>query len=342
MRSDVDFRVREHLTGKDVMITGGLGFIGSNLAIRLVSLGASVVLVDSLVPAYGGNLFNITGIEDDVRVNIADIRDQHSMAYLVRDKDFIFNLAGQVSHIDSMEDPFTDLEINIRAQLSILEACRRNNPKVKIIYTSTRQLYGKPQYLPVDELHPTSPTDANGVDKLAGELYHLLYHNVYSIRSVSLRLTNTFGPRQLVKHSRQGFMGWFIRQIVENKEIQLFGDGSQIRDFNYVEDVIDALLLAAVSDKADGQIFNLGGNEPVSLRQLVEMMIQINGGGSYRVVPFPADKKKIDIGSFYGKYSKINETLGWEPQTPLRVGLEKTIAFYKQNIDHYVGDSDGT
>src|SRR5215467_5797951 len=177
MRANVDSKARHHLAGKEVMITGGLGFIGSNLAIRLVSLGASVTLVDSLVPAYGGNLFNIDGIEDQVRVNVADVRDQHSTAYLVRHKDFIFNLAGQVSHIDSMEDPFTDLEINIRAQLSLLEACRRNNPKVKIIYTSTRQLYGKPQYLPVDELHPTSPTDANGVDKLAGELYHLLYHN---------------------------------------------------------------------------------------------------------------------------------------------------------------------
>jgi UDP-glucose 4-epimerase len=336
MRADIDSRVRPHLAGKEVMITGGLGFIGSNLAIRLVSLGASVTIVDSLVPAYGGNLFNIKGIEKEVRVNVADVRDQHSMAYLVRDKEFIFNLAGQVSHIDSMEDPFTDLEINVRSQLSILEACRKNNPIVRIIYTSTRQLYGKPQYLPVDEQHPALPTDANGVNKLAGELYHMLYMNVYGIRTVSLRLTNTFGPRQLIKHSRQGFMGWFIRRIVESKEVQLFGDGSQVRDFNYVDDVVDALLLAAVSKEADGQIYNLGGKEPVSLKQLVEMMIQINRGGSYKLVPFPDDKKRIDIGSFYGKYTKIKEALGWEPETTLREGLEKTIDFYKQNLEHYI------
>jgi len=320
------------------MVTGGLGFIGSNLAIRLVSLGASVTLVDSLVPAYGGNLYNIKDFRDQLRVNIADVRDRHSMAYLVRDKDFIFNLAGQVSHIDSMEDPFTDLEINVRSQLSLLEACRHNNPAVRIIYTSTRQLYGKPQYLPVDENHPALPTDANGVNKLAGELYHVLYRNVYGIRAVSLRLTNTFGPRQLIKHSRQGFMGWFVRQIVENKQISLFGDGSQVRDFNYVDDVVDALLLAAISDQGEGQIFNLGGNEPVSLKQLVELMIEINGGGSYRLVPFPDDKKRIDIGSFYGEYSKIKAALGWEPLTPLREGLEKTIAFYHQNLEHYLED----
>jgi len=336
MTTDVDSKARPQLAGKEVMITGGLGFIGSNLAIRLVSLGASVTLVDSLVPAYGGNPFNINGILNQVKVNVADVRDQHSTAYLVQGKDFIFNLAGQVSHIDSMEDPFTDLEINVRSQLSLLEACRRNNPSVRIIYTSTRQLYGKPQYLPVDEHHPVLPTDANGVNKLAGELYHMLYRNVYGIRAVSLRLTNTYGPRQLIKHSRQGFMGWFIRRIVEGKEIQLFGDGSQVRDFNYVDDVVDALLLAAVSERAEGQIFNLGGREPISLKQLVEMMIEINGGGSYRLVPFPEDKKRIDIGSFYGKYSKIKEALGWDPETSLRDGLQETFAFYKKNLEHYL------
>src|SRR5262245_22279433 len=336
MKTDVGVEIRQHFGGKKGMITGGLGFIGSNLAIRLVSLGASVVIVDSLVPAYGGNLFNIREIADRVCLNIADVRDQHSMAYLVRDKELIFNLAGQVSHIDSMEDPYTDLEINVRAQLSILEACRRNNPETKIIFTSTRQLYGKPEYLPVDEQHPARPTDANGVNKLAGELYHMLYHGVYGIRSVSLRLTNTFGPRQLIKHSRQGFMGWFIRRIVENNEIQLYGDGSKIRDLNYVDDVVDALLLAATSDNANGQIFNLGGKERVSLKQLVELMIEINQAGSYRLVPFPTDQKRIDIGSFYATYSKINETLGWEPRVGLREGLEKTLAFYRQNLEHYV------
>ncbi|HWP44276.1 MAG TPA: NAD-dependent epimerase/dehydratase family protein [Blastocatellia bacterium] len=326
----------EELAGRDVLVTGGLGFIGSNLAHRLVGIGAKVTLVDSLVPAYGGNPFNIKGIEDRVRVNIADVRDEYSMAYLVKGRDYIFNLAGQVSHIDSMEDPYTDLEINVRSQVSILEACRKNNRDVKIIYTSTRQLYGKPVYLPVDEKHPILPTDANGINKLSGELYHILYNNVYGVRTVSLRLTNTYGPRQLLKHSRQGFIGWFIRHIVEGTEIEIYGDGSQVRDFNYVDDVVEAMLLAAVSEKANGEIYNLGGEEPVCLKSLVELMIEINGGGSYRLVPFPPEKRGIDIGDYYGDYSKINRELAWRPRTSLREGLEKTISYYRRDISRYI------
>ncbi|HXG64524.1 MAG TPA: NAD-dependent epimerase/dehydratase family protein [Blastocatellia bacterium] len=329
-------RIADEFAGKNVLVTGGLGFIGSNLARRLVALGARVTLVDSLVPSYGGNPFNIHGIEDKVHINIADVRDEHSMRYLVHGRDYIFNLAGQVSHIDSMDDPYTDLEINVRSQISILEACRKKNADVKIIFTSTRQLYGKPQYLPVDENHLAQPTDANGINKLAGELYHILYNRVYGLRVVSLRLTNTYGPRQLMKHSRQGFIGWFVRQVVEGNEIQLYGDGSQIRDLNYVDDVADALLLAAASEKATGEIYNLGGDQPISLKALVEMMIEINGGGSYRLVPFPPDKKPIDIGSFYADYSKIRTALGWEPKTPLREGLRKTLDYYRRNLDKYV------
>jgi UDP-glucose 4-epimerase len=326
----------EKLAGNDVMVTGGLGFIGSNLAHRLVKIGAKVTLVDSLVPAYGGNPFNIRGIEDKVQVNIADIRDEYSMAYLVRGRDYIFNLAGQVSHIDSMEDPYTDLEINVRSQVSILEACRKQNRDVKIVYTSTRQLYGKPVYLPVDENHPVRPTDANGINKLSGELYHMLYNNVYDVRAVSLRLTNTYGPRQLLKHPRQGFIGWFVRKIVQGEEIQIFGDGSQVRDFNYVDDVVEAMLLAAVTEGVDGEIFNLGGDQPISLMELVEMLIEINGGGSYRLVPFPAEKKRIDIGDFRGDYSKISRVIGWEPRTPLRDGLGKMLEYYKENLPRYL------
>ncbi|HET9532924.1 MAG TPA: NAD-dependent epimerase/dehydratase family protein [Blastocatellia bacterium] len=332
----IDPEKMEQLEGRNVLVTGGLGFIGSNLARRLVAIGVKVTLVDSLLPAYGGNPFNISGIEDLVRVNIADVRDEYSMAYLVQGRDYIFNLAGQVSHIDSMADPYTDLEINVRSQISILEACRKNNRGVKIVHTSTRQLYGKPVYLPVDEKHPVLPTDVNGINKLSGELYHILYNNVYGVRTVSLRLTNTYGPRQLLKHSRQGFIGWFIRQIVEGTEIELYGDGSQERDFNYVEDVIDAMLLAAVSEKANGEIYNLGGDEPVSLRTLVELLIEVNQGGSYRLVPFPPEKKKIDIGDFYGDYSKINRELGWRPSTPLRKGIKETIDFYRENLSRYL------
>lgn len=328
--------MNEGLAGRDILVTGGLGFIGSNLARRLIDIGAKVTLVDSLLPAYGGNPFNIKGIEDRVRVNIADVRDEFSMAYLVQGRDYIFNLAGQVSHIDSMEDPYTDLEINVRSQVSILEACRKNNREVKIVYTSTRQLYGKPVYLPVDEKHPILPTDANGINKLSGELYHILYNNVYGVRTVSLRLTNTYGPRQLLKHSRQGFIGWFIRRIVEGNEIQIFGNGSQVRDFNYVDDVVDAMLICAVSEKANGEIYNLGGEEPISLKSLAELLIEINGGGSYRLVPFPPDKKLIDIGDFYGDYSKIVRELEWKPSTSLREGLERTIRYYRENISRYI------
>jgi UDP-glucose 4-epimerase len=326
----------EKIAGRNVLITGGLGFIGSNLAHRLVEIGAEVTLVDSLIPEYGGNPFNIRGIEDRVTVNIADVRDEHSMDYLVQGRDYIFNLAGQVSHLDSMEDPYTDLEINVRSQISILEACRKNNRDVKVVFTSTRQLYGKPEYLPVDERHPVHPADANGINKLCGELYHILYNNVYNVRAVSLRLTNTYGPRQLIKHSRQGFIGWFIRRIVEGTEIQLFGDGSQMRDFNYVNDVVDALLAAAVSEKSDGQIYNLGGDEPVSLKALVELLIELNGSGSFRLVPFPPEKKRIDIGDFYADYSKIAREIGWKPRTALREGLRATLHYYKENINRYI------
>lgn len=328
--------VRESIAGRNVLVTGGLGFIGSNVARRLVEHGARVTLVDSMVPAYGGNAFNIHDIEDKVKLNIADVRDEHSMAFLVRNRDLIFNLAGQVSHIDSMEDPYTDLEINVRAQLSILEACRKNNRDVKIVYTSTRQLYGRPNYLPVDEKHLAQPVDANGVNKLCGELYHILYNNVHGVRAVSLRLTNTYGPRQLIKHSRQGFIGWFIRQIVEGSEIQVYGDGTQVRDFNYVDDVVDAILIAAVAPNADGNVFNLGSGQPIDLKSLVELMIEINGGGSYRFVPFPSEKKRIDIGDFHADFSKIRSALGWSPKTSLRDGLKKTISYYKKNLHRYL------
>ena len=234
-------------SNSQVLITGGLGFIGSHLARRLVVLGAKVTLVDSLIPQYGGNLFNIQDIRDQITVNISDVRDPHSMAYLIKGKDFLFNLAGQTSHMDSMQDPNTDLAINASAQLSILEACRLHNTGIKLVFASTRQLYGKPDYLPVDERHPIRPVDVNGINKLAGEWYHLLYNNVYGIRACALRLTNTYGPGMRVKDARQTFLGIWVRNLIEGKPVLIFGDGEQLRDFNYVDDVIDALLIAAES-----------------------------------------------------------------------------------------------
>ena len=326
---------REHYRDKRVMLTGGLGFIGSNLAHRLVEYGADVLIVDSLIPEYGGNLFNVEGIKDRVRINIADVRDASGMRYLVRGQDYIFNLAGQVSHIDSMNDPFTDLEINCRSQLSLLEACRRNNPSVKIIYASTRQIYGAPDYLPVDEKHLLHPTDVNGINKMAGEWYHILYSNVYGIRATSLRLTNTYGPRLLMKHNRQGFIGWFIRLAIDGEEISLYGDGTQLRDLNYVDDVVEALLLAGATDMVNGNVYNLGGPEPVSLLQTVETLMEFCPQASFKLVPFPPEKKRIDIGDYYGDYTKIRKALGWEPRVSLREGLSKTIEYYREHKAHY-------
>lgn len=321
---------------KNALITGGLGFIGSNLARRLVELGANVLLIDSLIPKYGGNFFNLDGIRDQVWVNIADIRDEHGLRYLVQDQEIIFNLAGQVSHTDSMEDPFTDLEINARSQLSLLEACRYGNPKAKIVFASTRQIYGKPDYLPVDESHPLRPVDVNGVNKLAGEWYHTLYHDVHDLKTVSLRLTNTYGPRMRVKDARQTFLGWWLRQIVEGNTLQIFGNGQQKRDFNYVADAVDALLLAGRHDGANGKTYNLGGRRAISLIELAELLVKINGRGRYELVPFPADRKRIDIGDYHGDYQKIKQELGWEPKIDLQEGLTRSLEYYHQHLQHYV------
>jgi UDP-glucose 4-epimerase len=322
--------------GRRVMITGGLGFIGSNLAHRLVALGADVLLVDSLIPDYGGNLFNVHGIEDRLKVNVADVRQQSTMNYLVRDREVIFNLAGQVSHIDSIRDPFTDMEINCRSQLTILEACRHNNPRAKVVFAGTRQVYGKPDYLPVDERHLVRPTDVNGINKVAGEYYHLVYNNVYGVRGCSLRLTNVFGPRQLIRHNRQGFIGWFIRLAIEGRTIQIFGDGSQIRDFVFVDDASEAFLKAGASDACNGDVFNVGGDEPISHRDLAHLLIDVAGSGSVEFVEWPPEKKAIDIGSFYSDSQKFRSAVGWQPRVGLREGLERTVAYYRDHFSHYV------
>ena len=326
---------RDFFKNRAVLVTGGLGFIGSNLCRRLCDLGARVTAVDSLLPDYGGNLFNLDGYEDKLRINIADVRG-HAMEYLVQGQEVVFNLAGQVSHIDSMTDPFTDLEINCRSQLWILEALRKRNPEAKIVYAGTRQIYGKPQRLPVDEEHLLAPADVNGINKISGEFYHLVYHKVYGIRACSLRLTNTYGPRQLIRHNRQGFIGWFMRKAVLGETIEVFGDGAQRRDFDFVDDVVDAFLRAGAMDAANGQVFNLGGGPPISLLDLAKDLARLSPATEIRMVPWPEDRKKIDIGDFYSDARKIERVLGWKSTTPFIDGLAATISYYRQHKDRYL------
>lgn len=330
----------QHFEGKRVLVTGGLGFIGSTLARELVEGGARVVLVDSLIPEYGGNLANIEDIRDRVTVNISDVRDEHSFRYLIQGQDYLFNLAGQTSHLDSMRDPYADLEINCRSQLSILEACRSHNASVKVVFASTRQIYGRPQYLPVDENHPIVPVDVNGINKTAGEWYHLLYGEVYDLRVSVLRLTNTYGPRMRVKDARQTFLGYWLRAVVSGEELTVFGDGEQRRDLNFVDDAVRAFLLAATNDQANGKTYNLGDRRPVSLLELAETLVALNGSGSFRLVPFPVDRKAIDIGDYYADFTKIEDDLGWEPVVSLEDGLGRSLAFYREHAADYWDESE--
>jgi len=311
-----------------------MGFIGSNLARRLVGHGARVTLVDSLIPQYGSNPRNIADIREHVEVNISDVRDRHGFRALVQGQDYLFNLAGQTSHQDSMHDPFTDLDINCTAQLAILEACRQVNPGVRVVFASTRQIYGRPDYLPVDEKHLLRPTDVNGINKMAGEWYHILYNNVYGIRSTSLRLTNTYGPGMRIRDARQTFLGIWVKLLLEGAPFSVWG-GEQLRDFNYVDDVVDAMLLAATDDRAIGEVFNLGDREIVSLMDLAEMLVRINGGGEFTLQEFPEERKRIDIGDYYSDFWKF-ATLGWQPGIGLDAGLGRTLDYYREHLQDYL------
>lgn len=325
----------ETMRAKRILISGGLGFIGSNLARALADSGAIVTIVDSLIPEYGGHPYNLDGYTDRVRINISDIRDVYSLRYLVRGQDFLFNLAGQTSHLDSMKDPFTDLEINCKAQLSLLEVCREYNPDVKIVFASTRQIYGKPSYLPVDEQHILRPVDVNGINKMAGEWYHILYNNVYGLRATALRLTNTYGPRMRIKDARQTFVGLWIRMLLEGNAIEVWG-GEQLRDFTYVDDVVRALVLSASTPEADGQVINLGGDCVLSLHELARLMVDVNGGGEIDLREFPTERKRIDIGDYYGDYSLARRCIGWHPLVSLKEGLKTSLDYYRRYMPFYL------
>ena len=330
---------RQSYDGSRALVTGGLGFIGSHLAKRLVELGAGVTIVDSLIPEYGGNLYNVREIAGRAHVNYSDIRDPWSIRQLVQGQDYIFNLAGQVSHLDSMEDPQTDLDINCTAQLSLLEALRAENPDAVIVFAASRQQYGRPRFVPVTEDHPLVPIDVNGINLIAGESYHLLYNEVYGIRASSLRLTNTYGPHQLMKHGRQGFITVFIRLALEGKPIRVFGDGSQLRDFTYVDDAVDAFLRTATEPQTLGKALNVGGIEPVSLLDVASLCQELAGeGGTVETAPWPPEREKIDIGSIYVDHTALTTITGWEPTVTLGDGLARTIAFYREHGEQYWQD----
>jgi len=320
--------------GKKILITGGLGFIGSNLANRLAKAQAEVTIVDSLVPDYGGNLFNVEDSKN-LTINISDIRDKHSLKWLVHEKDYIFNLAGQTSHLDSMHDPLTDLEINAAAQLYLLEAVRHENPAAKIVFASTRQIYGKPQHLPIGEDHPLEPTDVNGIHKMAGEKYHFLYHNVYGLWCSALRLTNTYGPRMRIKDARQTFLGIWLKLAIQKKPFEVWG-GAQLRDFSYVDDTIDALLAIACNEAANGEVYNIGGDQVYSLETTAKILSELADDAPFLVKAFPAERKKIDIGDYYANDEKLRKMLGWAPNTSLVEGLKSSLSYYREHLEQYL------
>jgi UDP-glucose 4-epimerase len=321
--------------GTRVLVTGALGFIGSNLVRRLLELEATVTGLDSSEERSGANPFNLDGAIERIQFIAGDQRNPETVDRAIRDQQVIFNLVGQVSHFDSMVDPLTDLEQNLRAHLSLLEACKARQKRPRIVFASTRQVYGRPEYLPVDERHPVRPTDVNGIHKAAAEQYHSLYHRVYGMPTTVLRLTNTYGPRMLVKNDRQTFLGWFVRQVTEAQTIRIFGDGHQLRDFTYVDDAVEAFLLAGLSDAVVGDTFNVGGTTPASLLDVVQLLVELAGRGSYTLVPFPDEKKAIDVGSVYADDSRLRRALGWEPRVTLREGLAETLDFYARNRAHY-------
>ena len=319
-----------------ILITGGLGFIGSNLARRLVCEGHEITLLDSLIPQYGGNLANVSDFRENVLVNISDVRDPYATLELLKGIDIVFNLAGQTSHADSMTDPFTDLDINAKAQLSLLEAVRQVCPEAVVVFASTRQIYGRPQYLPVDEDHPIRPVDVNGVNKVAGEQFHLLYHDVYGIRTTALRLTNTYGPGMRVRDARQTFLGIWIRNLLQGNPILVFGDGKQLRDFNYVDDVVDALVKAAQSPSCYGRAFNLGSPDVIDLATLAQRLCSLRANSSWELVPFPPERKVIDIGDYYSNHALASQLVGWQPSVCLDDGLQRTLDYYCEHLPAYL------
>jgi UDP-glucose 4-epimerase len=321
--------------GAHAVITGGVGLIGSALARRLVGLGAQVLLVDSMVAEGGANLANIADIKGQVRIETIDIRDAAALRHLLVGQDFLFDLAAQTSHLDSMTAPFDDLAVNCTAQLQLLELCRSVAPQIGIVHAGTRQMYGRPRYLPVDEAHPLRATDVNAVNKTAGEAYHLLYHDVYGIKSRSLRLTNVYGPGMRIKDARQNFLGIWLRRALEGDAFEVWG-GEQRRDMIYVDDAAEAFLAAAVTPQTAGLALNVGGDAPYSLAEIAAALIAANKGGRCEVREFPAERKRIDIGDFITDDRQFRALAQWTPRTSLAEGLALSLDYYRRHLAAYL------
>jgi UDP-glucose 4-epimerase len=313
-----------------------LGFVGSNVALALAKGGANVTVVDARVPTHGANSHNLDGAARRIDVIEADVGDEDAVRDVAVRAEFVFNLAGQVSHVESMARPIFDLDVNTRSQLGFLELLRTVGSQAIVIYTSTRQIFGHPRYLPVDEEHPVSPVDVNGITKWAAEQLHLLYTELYEVRATAVRLTNVYGPRQRLAGDLQGFLPIFVRRALSGEPITVFGDGAQERDCLYVDDVVECLLLAARTPEAAGEVFNVDNDERLSLRQIADAVVDAAGSGSIELVPWPPDRDAIDIGSYYGDSSKAKKILGWEPRTPFAEGIRKTIDFYRAHRSHYL------
>jgi UDP-glucose 4-epimerase len=325
----------EAFRDKDVLITGGLGFIGSNLAIELVRLGAKVTIVDNMLPRQGGNLFNINDIVDKVTVNISDVRNELSMNHLVKGKDCIFHLAGQVNHVDSMRNPLQDLDINCRGTLVLLESLRQFNRDTKIIFAGTRGEYGSSVKLPVDEDHPTNPKGIYAVTNLTAEKMVLVYDDIYKIKGACLRITNSYGPRHQMEHDEYGVFNWFIRKAMDDEEIPVFGDGRILRDFLYVDDLVECFLKVAMTDGAYGEVFNIGTGIPVSFYGLAQKIVEITGTGKSKFTEFTQERKEVEPGDYYADISKIKNITGWEPHISLDDGIGKTVEYYRKYKKEY-------
>jgi UDP-glucose 4-epimerase len=323
-----------------VLVTGGLGFIGSNLAIRLVQLGASVTIVDSCIEGCGGNLLNIAPVSRDVRVAQCDISNAAGMRPLLKGIDVVFNLAGEISHSHSMEYPDRDLEINLRSQMLFLRECSERIPGVRIVYAGTRQVYGRPEYLPVDESHPVAPVDYNGVSKHAAAEYHLMLTRAGLLDAAVMRLTNTYGPRLAVNVPCQGVLSVFFMRLLLGLPLEIFGDGGQLRDPVYVDDVVDAMLRAGAAEKLQSRVFNVGGPAALPLGEIGGILSRLAGTPQPMYRPFPREARRIDIGSFFADSSRIRRELEWQPHTSLEHGAALTLRYFQQHLHDYLDPAD--